>query len=193
MTPAFQKKFSKWTLRGFSLGEVLLAAFVLTAGLLSVTALISSSLRQSMESRDTIIAVELAQEGIELVRNVRDNDLALGADGFTEFSNSDKHCHFDYNDPAINLSANCTASQGTLSTYYLQYSGGFYAHISTAPSRFSREIFIEKTNAPNISALVRSFVYWDPVNFRPVNIGDSTGCTVANKCVFTEVKLTAWK
>lgn len=190
---AIRKKSQKKALRGFSLGEVLLAAFVLTVGLLSVIALIASSLRYSMDTRDVIIATGLAQEGIELVRNVRDNDLAAGGDGFTSFLNADKHCHIDYNDSAASLSSNCTANQGTVEQYYLQYSGGLYAHISTAPSRFSREISIKHTPAPIESVTIRSFVYWDPANFTPANSGDSANCTASNKCVFTEVTLTAWK
>lgn len=187
LTP--QKKFQKRILRGFSLGEVLLAAFVLTAGLLSVTALMASSLRNSLESRDVITAVELSQEGIELVRNVRDNDLASGGDGFTAFNPGRRHCRADHNDPVASL--DCNPAQGSVSRYYLQYSSGLYAHISTAASRFSRYIFIDY-NPGQDQALVKSFVFWGGAGLPPAN-GNSSSCTVANTCVFTEVTLTAWK
>lgn len=182
----------KKALRGFSLMEALLATFVLTVGLLSVIALITSSLRYSMDTRDAIIATELAQEGIELIRNVRDNDLAAGGSGFSSLKHSDKHCHFDYDDAAAALGANCFPAVSN-STYYLQYSGGLYAHSGAGSSRFSRDIFLRYASAPEESLLVRSFVYRDPILFTPPNNGDSTDCTVANKCVFTEATLTAWK
>ncbi|MDP3957109.1 MAG: hypothetical protein Q8Q10_01220 [bacterium] len=192
MYSALQKHCKKRVFRGFSLGEVLLAAFVLTVGVLALIALMTSSLKQTLESQNAIIATELAQEGIELVRNVRDNDFAAGNDGFTEFSNADKHCHFDYDDTAVSLSDNCDPNQGAASAYYLQYSGGLYEHSNINKERFSREIYIGYSlTGGSKSALVRSFVYWG--SFRPLNNGNSTGCTVLNKCVFTEVTLTNWK
>ncbi|OGI21711.1 MAG: hypothetical protein A3J06_00305 [Candidatus Moranbacteria bacterium RIFCSPLOWO2_02_FULL_48_19] len=189
MYSTLHKHFKKKTLRGFSLGEVLLAVFVLTVGVLSLTALMASSLRQSLESQNAVIAVELAQEGVELVRNVRDNDFAAGNDGFTAFDPGRKHCRADYNDPAVSL--DCDAPQGTASRYYLQYSGGLYAHTSTAVSRFYRYIFIDYNNGQK-TALVRSFVYWGGTTALPTN-GNSSSCTALNKCVFTEVTLTNWK
>ena len=97
----FRKFFKTETPAGFSLGEVLLAGFVLTVGLLSISALMAKSLKNSFENRDSIIAVELAQEGVELVRNVRDNSFIADADGFAKFSGN-KHCRIDYNDPINN-------------------------------------------------------------------------------------------
>lgn len=175
-------------LRGFSLGEVLLAAFVLTSGLLSVIALMASSLRHSMESRDTIIAVELAQEGIESVRNVRDNDLTAGNDGFTAFNPGRKHCRADYNDPINAL--DCNPAQGGVARYNLQ-SNTFYQHNDTGAERFSRYIFVDY-NPGQDQALVRSFVFWGGATLPPAS-GNPSSCTVSNRCVFTEVTLTSWK
>jgi Tfp pilus assembly protein PilV len=197
---ALQKHFQTKSKRGFSLGEVLLAGFVLTTGLLSISALMVKSLQNSFENRDTIIAVELAQEGVELVRNVRDNDLAAGNDGFTAFSNLDKHCRINYNDSSSSL--DCNSSQGSASRYTLQYSVGFYQHNNTSAERFSRYIYINKvTSGSEINALVRSFVYWGDSLWTPGGMGAVGGrgtgysgnCTIAKKCVFTEVNLTNWK
>lgn len=190
MHPTLQKISQKRTpiLKGFSLGEVLLASFVLTVGLLSITALMASSLRNSLETRDAIIAAELAQEGIELVRNVRDNDLASGGDGFTAFNPGQKHCRRDHNDSLASL--DCNGSWGSVSRYYLQYTGGLYAHTSTALTRFSRYIYVDYNPGQDESRII-SFVYWG-ATLPPTN-GTTAICTVANKCVFTEVALTAWK
>ena len=199
MYSALKKHCKKRTLRGFSLGEVLLAAFVLTVGVLTLTALMTSSLRQSLESQNAIIAVELAQEGVELVRNVRDNDFAAGNDGFSNFSNPDKHCHVDYNDPAADLGSNCKPARGDESQYYLQYVGGFYGHFNATKERFSRYIYINYTSGSDPNAVVRSFVYWGGgasgmfVLADVLGNGDTTKCTVAKKCVFTEITLTSWR
>jgi Tfp pilus assembly protein PilV len=176
--------------KGFSIGEVILASFILTTGLIAVSALVASSYRQALVSRDAIIATGLAQEGVELVRNVRDNDLAAGGTGFAEFSNSHKHCRIDYNDALV---LDCTAASGALSRYTLQYgSNGYYAHANTASERFSRHIYIDyNTTAEN--ALIRSFVYMNPSLYTPPSDGNANGCTAASKCAYTEVTLTAWK
>ena len=172
----------------------MLAAFVLTIGLTAVVALIGNSLKNSFETRDTIIAVGLAQEGVELVRNVRDNDFVTSCgdgtcnDGFTVFSN-DKHCRIDYTDATDNL--DCASSVGSLSRYRLQYANNFYQHNSGADSRFSRYVYINYSQTDN-EALVRSFVYWGGL-FTPPSNGSAAQCTVAKKCVFTEIKLTSWK
>ena len=184
--------FKKKVLKGFSLGEILLASFVLTAGLVSTMGLIASSFQHSVDSRDTIIAAELAQEGIELVRNVRDNDFTNGGTGFTAFDANKKHCRIDYNDsfifslPATNL--DCETNQGSVSRYTLRYSNGMYTHANTAEERFSRYVYINYDGSD--SATIRSFVYWGV--FVPTGSNPST-CKESNRCVFDEVTFTAWR
>lgn len=177
----------KGFLKGFSIGETVLSAFVLTAGLLSVSSLVASSMRQSFDGRDTIIATELSQEGVELVRNVRDNDFAIGGTGFASFVNARKHCRIDYNDSMTSL--DCQATQGGAARYTLQYSGSFYRHNNTAKEKFSRYIFVDYNGTTQ--AIVRSFVYWGA--YIPPADGNSSQCNSANKCVFTEVDLMNWK
>lgn len=181
------------------MAEVLIASFVLTIGLLVTAALISASVKYSFDNRDTIVAVELAQEGVELVRNVRDNNFAAGDSAFKHFSNSKEHCHMDYNDDPANLDNNCSNFVGAFNRYYLQYQGGFYGDYNNQPERYSRYIYINYDNAVgNENSFVRSFVFWGVVasDFSLVEVGsngDASGCTSARKCVFTEIKLTDWK
>lgn len=174
--------------------------FVLSFGLITVVALVSKSLKHSLFSRDVIIAVELAQEGVELVRNVRDNDFAVGGDGFDNndsFKTSEKYCRIDFDDSSESIDCdNASESpESNPSRYYLQYSpAGFYAHYSTTQERFSRFLYIDY-NTPggeNKNALVRSFVYWGDAALPPDD-GDPSDCNPANSCVFTELYLTSWK
>ena len=181
----------KKPLRAFSTGEVLLAMFIMTSGLVTIVAVLSGSLRNSLSIRDVIIASELAQEGVELVRNVRDNDFASGGNGFsssTGFENSKKHCRIDYDASKIN----CSSSQGSVGTYSLNYSGGMYHYdASGSMGRFSRYIWIDY-DATGPHATVRSFVVWGGGNLPPAS-GSSANCTAANKCAFTEAFLTSWE
>ena len=186
----FQKK-----LKAFSLIEVLFSITLLALGLVAVTLIISRSLGYSQNTRDAIIAVQLAQEGVELVRNVRDNDLAQNESnsGFQEFSNS-KHCRANYNDNPGN-EVDCQASQGNASRYFLQYSGGFYSHTNTR-QRFSRYVYVD-VNFGTAVATVVSYVYWDWTgsgmpSYIPSN-GGTSNCTLQNKCVYTEAILTHFR
>lgn len=180
-------------LKGFSLGEVMLAAFVIASGVTASMALIMSSIRYTYDNRDAIIAAELAQEGIELVRNVRDNDLAAGNTGFTGFSNSQRHCSMDFDATALT----CSNSQGNPSSrnYNLQLSGGRFRHVSSLQP-FKRYLYVNYNNGQN-TAQVISYVFWDwPSNtsmpsYIPSN-GGTAGCTISNKCVFTEAMLANW-
>ncbi len=189
--------------KGFSFGEVLISAFVLTVGLTATSALISSSLGHSYDNRDAIVAAQLAQEGVELVRNVRDQNFAIqadggnGGDGFQGFDETQKSCRFE-----VDGSFQCYASQGSPSSrrYYLATPfapayGDRFTHTGTA-DHFARYIYVEY-NSTNKAARVVSYVFWDWSNansmpsFVPSN-GNVSGCTLTNKCVFSEVFLTKW-
>jgi hypothetical protein len=205
-----KNKKNKRVRKGFSFGEVLISAFVLTVGLTATSALVSSSLGYSYDNRDAVVATQLAQEGVELVRNIRDENFAIqkdciedgaepcpGGDGFDGFDESQKNCRFD-----IDGSFQCYASQGGPSSqrYYLTTPvnpvyGDRFEHTGT-PDRFVRYTYVEYNDA-NKTAKVVAYVFWDWSNsnsmpsFVPSN-GNTSNCTLANKCVFSEVFLTKW-
>lgn len=207
-----RKKYQQKTLKGFSIGEVLLAAFVLTSGLLATSALMSTSLHNSFETRDAIIATQLSQEGIELVRNFRDNDFAAEENGFSNnflFHNGlgNKRCRLDYtdNDPSDLSNLTCTntapSSFGSgASRYTLHYTNVFvpYEHTGSSAERFSRYIYIDYdrntvSEPGDDTALVKSYVYWGAVlDFPNPDNTTFSDCTIKNRCVFTEVTLTSW-
>jgi len=62
------------TYSGFSIIEVLIWIFVFSLGLVSIYALLASSLSVNAYSRNAIIASNLAREQLELFRNIRDTN-----------------------------------------------------------------------------------------------------------------------
>jgi len=60
--------------KGFTLMEVIIAIAIILAALITLTNLISSSVAGIRPGKSKIIATNLAQEGLELVRNIRDNN-----------------------------------------------------------------------------------------------------------------------
>ena len=59
--------------KGFSIGEVMIAMFILLVGIIDAVFLTVRSVDDLGDSRDAVVASLLAQEGTELVRNIRDN------------------------------------------------------------------------------------------------------------------------
>ena len=60
--------------KGFTILETLFAIVVITVGLVGVIGLIVYTISISRVSPDKVIAANLAQEGIEIVRNIRDSN-----------------------------------------------------------------------------------------------------------------------
>ncbi len=66
--------------KGFSLLEVAIAVSIITIGFIGVSSLSNQSLQVEQTNRNTIIASMLAQEGLEIVRNIRDENWLEGRD-----------------------------------------------------------------------------------------------------------------
>jgi hypothetical protein len=64
--------------KGFTLMETIVAIFVITAGIIGVLALVTQTISSAIFSKDKLIAAYLGQEGIELVRNIRDTNWLQG-------------------------------------------------------------------------------------------------------------------
>lgn len=189
------RTFLKRKQPGFSIGEVVLAAFVLTSGIIATVLLISKSITYSIDAREATTAAGLAEEGIELMRAFRNNEfLQSGNDGLDYFwSNQNRrNCRISYNWS----SPDCQAGRGNTDRYLLQYdqSRSLYQS-SSVREKYIRYIYTD-FNSSQRQVTIRSFVFWDyPWNgfpsFIPTN-GDPSQCTLVNRCVYTEGVLTNW-
>lgn len=191
---SLQPRGKKQTIKGFSLAETILAMFVLSVGLLTIVALFQGTLRNSFEIRDGVIASELAQEGLEVARNARDNNFAAGGDGFTGspttgFSAANKHCRDTYSGSS---QVYCYGTQGTLPAENLTYTSAapFYDSTASTNTRFLRYLYIDYDSSAK-TAHIKSFVTWAGHGLPPSD-GSTTGCTIANSCVYAEAILTSW-
>lgn len=165
--------------KGFSFLEVMISVFVLSVGITAVMELMSSNILNSIGSRDATIAAELAQEGIELTRNIRDNNFITDpSEPFDDLDNG--ICSVDYDDVDV-------SSPGV---YLLNHhnTGGFYTHSSGAgitATKFYRKIDIIGYGSPEIGKKITSTVIWGGNSF-------PTPCTLGSKCVYAEDVLTDW-
>lgn len=149
---------------GFTLVELFMAIFVMTTGIMSVYTLIPRSIKSSVVNTDKYIATQLAREGIEIVRNIRDTNwieeldspVAVWDEGL---DNCVLGCEVDYTMPEIQDPVLTPYGAGR---YLRLGSDGFYSY-TVAPgdkqTKFKRKITITPV-VNGLKTVVR--VNWSP-------------------------------
>ncbi len=96
-----KKKISKKEL-GFSLMEVIIAIYIITTALMGIMALVISINSSARVSAAKLIAANLAQEGIEVVKSIRDLNFGVNGwdDWYASISGSANYIA-QYNDTAL--------------------------------------------------------------------------------------------
>lgn len=170
--------------KGFSIGEVIISLFVITVGIVAAVGLIAKSISQSIDSRNEIIAAQLAQEGSELVRNLRDNTFIVdSANPFKWLTDGNKCIDVTKNTSAT-VDPNLSCPGGN---YALKYdTNGRYQYGSGDATRFSRNVAITTPASPAGKRVI-STVWWSGASPPP------NPCTTGNKCVSAEALLTSWR
>ncbi|MFZ5559657.1 MAG: type IV pilus modification PilV family protein [Patescibacteria group bacterium] len=143
--------------RGFTLIEVIVAIAVIVTALVGLIGLISFSISGLTPAKSRVIAVNLAQEGIEIVRNIRDSnwmryrsEIEQGESWRWTTGLAAGTYRAQYNSPELlSLSENPTLSKDT---------NGFYQYGSGTQTPFRRRIIIENLSADEIR--VTSEVTW---------------------------------
>ncbi len=148
-------KAIKYNRKGFSLIEVITILFVISLGLVGVLTLIVQNIQGQQFNKQNIIAHQLAQEGIELIRKVRDSNWLTGANWNENLAAGDYY--MDYNDSI----PTATSSAEVL---YLD-ANNFYTHDSgdaVSTSIFSRQISLAVNSTSSIQVI--SQVDWGDKN-----------------------------
>lgn len=82
-----KKKYNK----GFSLIEVIVSIGIISIGIIPILNLFNSALRNEMDNKNRLIALYLAEENIEIIRQLRDNDALEGYDWLDFCSGAETH------------------------------------------------------------------------------------------------------
>lgn len=193
----------------FAMVEVIFSLFIIAVGLTGSILLISGSLKNSMGTRDQIIASQLAQEGLEIVRNIRDSNWAATPTRETfdnsNFPNNNNNDHFkcriDYSTTALQNGTNCSNGYNENTHLNLYLKDNYYSLDSAGvATRFRRKIGIVYYDSGGFStsrnqaesAKISSIVSWSGGDV-PADLSTlATSCTIAQKCVYTEDTLTKW-
>ena len=154
--------------QGFSLIEVLVSLFVLSVGITAIAILMVNNIKNLQTSKNQTIASMLAQEGIELVRNYRDNNPTVFSSGGTGAFSGDYR---------IDMKTGTLDSTSSGIELYLNSTNNFYTHdpAGSKAIKFYRQIHITPDTV-NKEMIVTSYVIWSGTSI-------PTTCNVAKKCV----------
>ncbi len=140
--------------KAFTLIEVITVLFVISLGMIGVLSLIVQNIQSQSLNKNTLIAYQLAQEGVEMIRYVRDNNWREGR-GWRENLASGTY-YMDYLDSVPNILLSANKSYGNLR----QDADGMYKNnpiASGAVNGFSRLISIEDYDE---GIRVVATIYW---------------------------------
>jgi len=182
MKKIFNKKTEKKITKikqGFSLIEVLFSLLVLSIGIGAVMSLMTINITTSNTAKNQIIASELAQEGLELIKNLKDN--AATPTTFTSQVSNGNDYRVDYFSLLNTFSGSGPADSKRLN---LDATAKIYSHSSlSTPTKFFRKIavVVDTVDSKKV-ATVTSYVTWNGTGFGAITPFPAA-CTVANKCV----------
>lgn len=144
--------------KGFTLLEVVFTIGIITIGIVGIHNGLNYAIEKTYEAREFFVATYLAQEGIEIVKNIRDTnwieEAAEWNDGLTSCSSG---CEADYSDSAL--------SAYTGKNFYLNPSTNFYEYDqpSGTKTNYKRKISIDSGTTDELKIVVE--VYWDDNTF----------------------------
>lgn len=153
---------------GFSLIEVLFTLMIISVGVVAISALMAGNIRTSTNAKNQIIASGLAQEGIELVINLKDSSENFSTD-VSDGNDYKVDCVTSYADFKSSNSVNTLKER-------LSLLNDVYSHSTasgTIATKFYRKIKIATVGG---NRQVESLVVWD-------GVGVPLTCNIANKCV----------
>jgi len=132
--------------RGFSMIEVIVALFILSLAVIGSFILIQQTLIGASANQMRLTASYLGQEGLEIVRNIRDTNWLKGQTWTTNLGVGGSEQEADY------LSNSLAASQNR---YFNIDSNGFYTYGSGTNTKFKRKIFVTQEAGGYLKVRVR--------------------------------------
>lgn len=138
--------------KGFTLIEVLTAMFIMMIGVIGVMGLITRTVVFNSSVNSQLVASYLAQEGLEIVRNMRDANFLKKHKGEDVVWNAGLTgcpvgCEIDYNDITYSANPATSTEYGPFQNRLLKLNSGFYAYDAGTDTVFKRKITINSATA----------------------------------------------
>ena len=153
--------------RGFSLLESMVAITILLVAVVGPLSTIGDSLSQIYIARDQMVAINLAQEGVEAVRQIRDSDMSKGwKEGDTRatpwnvtIGSASKFYTIDVTtEPSLRECSLC-ATNSSIPTLK-QDAVGLYGSTGVSDTKFRRVIQVEPITGSPDEVKITSTVFW---------------------------------
>ncbi len=146
-----QRIMNKDKKAGFTMIEMIAAIFVVSVGIMGVFSLVSQTISYISIISSRLTAIYLSQEGMEVIRNIRDSNflkINKGEEGNWDdgLLTGGPHYNFDYRSQSIPDNTNCSGND------YLDINGGFYKCLVSG--RFQREAQITKIEDDKIEVVI---------------------------------------
>ncbi|HXK35128.1 MAG TPA: prepilin-type N-terminal cleavage/methylation domain-containing protein [Candidatus Paceibacterota bacterium] len=158
----FKKKFASSF--GFTLIETLVALAIFSASVVALISVTASGVANTNFAKNKITASYLAQEGVELVRNIRDNAI-LGSNDWTEFLSDIGPCGGGCTIDPVDLGVSGCANAGGCQLFYTSSGNdpGFYRPTISLgeESIFYSLIVVDNNFSSGAEAKVISTIFWN--------------------------------
>jgi len=153
----FSKKTSQFSKKGFSIIEVVVCLAIITVGILGVLSLFTQTIRSGEVSINQEIATNLAQEGIEVIRNKRDSNWLKRDIDWNDKINETGYYKVNCKKTEENVKCEIENSSGIFEPLYLM-ENKIYTHKTDQPTIFKRKIAIDNTGEDVLKII--STVQW---------------------------------
>ncbi len=143
------KIISRPTESGFFLLEVIIAVFILEIGVIGTVLLLKQASSSVSVSASRLVAAQLAQEGIEIVKNIRDinyNEIDKWGTWYNSISGISYYL-VQYNDVALRTFSDTALKLNSVTGLYGYDAGG------AVPADFKRKIILEKISADEVKVV----------------------------------------
>ena len=138
--------------KSFTLIELMIAVFVIAVGTVGAFTVLQKVIVSTTLSSSRLTASYLAQEGIEIVRNIRDTNWIENKSWTQNIGGCGGGCEADYDDTAL-------SSWGGDGSFLEINSKGFYSYDPGVETKFRRKIIVDETSGEKLEVTVE--VFWE--------------------------------
>ncbi len=160
------------TIKGFTLIETLVALAIFSSAIVGMIVILAGGIANTTFVKNKTSATYLSQEGVELVRNLRDSYSLTGSGGWAGFAanmttNCSTACQMVSDATGVTVVTPCQNSGfGAYLCQSLNYniSTGFYNYLNnqgSTASPFTRVVIVSPVGGGTDEFKVRSIVTWD--------------------------------
>ncbi|MBA3733541.1 prepilin-type N-terminal cleavage/methylation domain-containing protein [Patescibacteria group bacterium] len=164
----FKESKKKLKISGFTLVETLVAISILSLSIIATFAAVQNGIKSSTVAKDQTIAFYLAQEGMEFIKNIRDENALHSINGVSTnwlasmSSLASDPCYFGKTctvDSGLKIMTTCSEPFGTCPVLNQDPATGLYGYTSSwTPTNFRRDLQFIQVSADEIT--VHMYIYW---------------------------------